>query len=462
MSLFELLMTEEAEQEKPLTVSELNQRVKQYLETDFSNVCVEGEIIGFIETRSRHWYFSLHDKSSQIKATCYAYNNSRIRFRPSDGLKVCVRGKLTVYLPKGEYQILVESLLPVGEGALRVAFEQIKEKLEAEGLCDESLKRPLPMLPRRVGVVTSPDGVAFFDILTVLLRRTKTVNITLIPTRVQGEAAGEEIEAAIRLANLHNLTCSESEKIDVLIVGRGGGAPEDLWAFNEERVARAIRASEIPVISAVGHEVDFTIADYVADYRAPTPSAAAEIVAEAEKNIQAWIHHLENRLIKQMELLVWEKKYHLQELISSNALGGFRDRIIELKDKVGFAEERLFRGIYLKFKDNRSKVESLKHKLSLVSSLRRFGEDKARLKLIMCRLVSAMKTLKMKAENELKLKTSVLNMISPLSMLNRGFAIVQNKKGEIIMSSKQVSLDEELSIKLAQGDIKVSVSAVEK
>jgi exodeoxyribonuclease VII large subunit len=216
------------------------------------------------------------------------------------------------------------------------------------------------------------------------------------------------------------------------------------------------------VISAVGHEVDFTIADYVADYRAPTPSAAAEIVAEAEKNIQAWIHHLENRLIKQMELLVWEKKYHLQGLISSNALGGFRDRIIELKDKVGFAEERLFQGIYLKFKDNRSKVESLKHKLSLVSSLRRFGEDKARLKLIMCRLVSAMKTLKMKAENELKLKTSVLNMISPLSMLNRGFAIVQNKKGEIIMSSKQVSLDEELSIKLAQGDIKVSVSAIEK
>jgi len=455
-------MTEEAEQEKPLTVSELNQKVKQYLEADFSNVCVEGEIIGFTEARSRHWYFSLHDKSSQIKATCYSYNNSRIRFRPSDGLKVRVRGKLSVYLPKGEYQILVESLLPVGEGALRVAFEQIKEKLEAEGLFDENLKRPLPMLPRRVGVVTSPDGVAFFDILTVLLRRTKTVNITLIPTRVQGETAGEQIEAAIRLANLHNLTCRESEKIDVLIVGRGGGAPEDLWAFNEERVARAIRASQIPVISAVGHEVDFTIADYVADYRAPTPSAAAEIVAEAEKNIQVWINHLENRLIKQIELLVWEKKYRLQALISSNALGGFRDRIIQLRDKVGFAEEKLFQGIYLKFKDNRSKIESLRRKLSLFSPLRRFGEDKARLKLIMHRLVLAMKALKMNAESELKLKTSVLNAVSPLSMLNRGFAIVQNKKGEIITNSKQVDLDEELSIKLAQGDIKVSVLAIEE
>ncbi|MFN3330271.1 MAG: exodeoxyribonuclease VII large subunit, partial [Pyrinomonadaceae bacterium] len=315
-------MTEQKEEEKPLTVSELNQKVKQYLESDFSNVCVEGEIVGFSKARSGHWYFSLHDENSQIKAVCYAHNNCRIRFQPCDGLKVRVRGKLTVYLPKGEYQIIVESLLPVGEGALKVAFEQIKSKLEAEGLFDESLKRPLPMLPRRVGIVTSPDGAAFFDILNVLTRRTKTVHITLIPARVQGENAGEEIVRAIKMANLHNLICDQDEEIDVLIVGRGGGAPEDLWAFNEEEVARAIRASQIPVISAVGHEIDFTIADYVADCRAPTPSAAAEIVAEAEENIKKHIRNLEDRLAKEMKLLIEKRKYNLREIVSSFASSG--------------------------------------------------------------------------------------------------------------------------------------------
>jgi exodeoxyribonuclease VII large subunit len=458
MSLFDLLMGENLEEEKPLTVSEINQKAKYFLESSFSNVCVEGEILGFTEAASGHWYFSLHDESSQIKAVCYAYNNSRIRFQPFDGLKIRVSGKLTIYLPKGEYQIIVESLLPVGEGALRVAFEQIKEKLEREGLFDEKLKRPLPLLPRRVGVVTSPDGVAFYDILKVLSLRTKTVNITLIPARVQGERASEEIEEAIKLANLHNSICSEDEKIDVLIVGRGGGAPEDLWAFNEERVARSIRSSQIPVISAVGHEVDFTIADYVADCRAPTPSAAAELVAEAEKHIELIVNHLKNRMIKRMELYVLERKYHLQKLTSSSVFSGFQ--IEKLKKKIQSLEERLSHEIRLKIEARRERIKFLERKVSSFSPLKRFSIDKARLELAKHRLISAMKDLKNNAESILRLRTSVLNALSPLAMLDRGFAIVQNKDGKVITDVKQVSLNEELSIKLMRGKITAVVSSL--
>ena len=220
----------------PLTVSELNARVKLELERNFSNVWVEGEIVGFSTPRSGHWYFSLADGTSMIKAACFKNSNYRIRFKPSDGLSVRVHGRLSVYEPRGEYQLAVESLEPVGEGALRVAFQQIKAKLEKEGLFSDELKRPLPRFPRKIGVVTSPTGAAFFDILHVLSRRARSVNIVLVPTRVQGESAGDEIRRAIVLANDFNDATPVKERFDVLIVGRGGGSAEDLWAFNEEQV----------------------------------------------------------------------------------------------------------------------------------------------------------------------------------------------------------------------------------
>ena len=310
------------EERRPLTVSELNEQVKRALERGFSSVWLEGEIVNFIAANSGHWYFTLHDGFSQLKAACFIRNNMRIRFKPFDGLQVRVRGKLSVYQPKGEYQILVESLQPVGEGALKVAFEQIKNKLAKEGLFDEELKRPLPYFPKRVGVVTSPNGAAFHDILNVLGRRTKTVHITLIPTRVQGETAGEEIENAIKLAN--RLNKAAEEKIDVLIVGRGGGSAEDLWAFNEERVARAIRNSEIPVISAVGHEIDYTIADFTADVRAATPSAAAEIVAENEENLENFILQRKQDLIQLINYKILQRQNHLQELIFASVFHEFQ------------------------------------------------------------------------------------------------------------------------------------------
>ncbi len=275
-----------------MTVSELNAEVRSAIERQFASVWVEGEIVNFTAARSGHWYFTLHDGSSQLRAAVWKTTNFRIRFQPFDGLQVRVRGRLSIYEPRGEYQMIVESLEPVGEGALAVAYEQIKAKLEKEGLFDDSLKRALPSFPKRIGIVTSPTGAAYFDILHVLSRRARSISIVLIPTLVQGEMAGEQISEAIRFANRYNDSAALIDKIDVLIVGRGGGSAEDLWAFNEEIVARHIRGSAIPVISAVGHEVDFTIADLVADLRAATPSAAAEIVARAEQEI---VEHLSRR-----------------------------------------------------------------------------------------------------------------------------------------------------------------------
>src|SRR5918911_3837557 len=232
---------------RPLSVTELTMQVRGTLEARFASVWVEGEISNFSAARSGHWYFTIKDESAQLHAKCFRGVNGRIRFRPSDGLQVRVRGRLSVYEPRGEYELIVEALDPVGAGALRVAFEQLKERLAAEGLFDESLKRELPILPRRVGVVTSPTGAAVRDIIRTVERRTRTVSILLAPTRVPGEGAGAEIARAIRALNEHHLRALEEgltgEQVDVIIVGRGGGSVEDLWAFNEEEVARAIRAS---------------------------------------------------------------------------------------------------------------------------------------------------------------------------------------------------------------------------
>src|SRR6476661_2073252 len=274
---------------RPMTVSQLTNAIRTALESRFASVWVEGEISNFKAHSSGHWYFTIKDPNAQLRAKCFRSSNQRIRFKPTDGLHVRARGKLTVYPPRGEYEMVVETLDPVGAGALRIAFEQLRDRLQAEGLFAKELKRPLPVFPRRVGIVTSPTGAAIRDILNVISRRTRTVHVLFSPAKVQGDLAGPDIARAIRFINLyHERALREgrtADLVDVLIVGRGGGSTEDLWAFNQEEVARAIRKSAIPVISAVGHETDFTIADFAADFRAATPSAAAEIVAAREDQI---------------------------------------------------------------------------------------------------------------------------------------------------------------------------------
>ncbi len=448
------------EEARPLTVSELNEQVKSALERGFSSVWVEAEIVNFVAAHSGHWYFTLHDGDSHLKAACYIRNNSRIRFQPFDGLEVRVRGKLSVYQPKGEYQILVESLQPVGEGALKVAFEQIKLKLGKERLFDEEFKQQLPLLPKRVGVVTSPNGAAFHDILNVLSRRTRTVNITLIPTRVQGEAAGEEIEAAINLANDFNK--KSDEKIDVLIVGRGGGSSEDLWAFNEERVARAIYASKIPVISAVGHETDFTIADFVADRRAPTPSAAAEIVAESEDAIANFLAQKTQDLFQLVGYKILQSRSDWQELALSSVFTEFPILVKDLRYEIEDLKDQIQSGLVEKLKTKRRNLESLANRLSPIKLASKLNEKKTLLALLQQRQSSAIKDVIDANDEKLKISMASLDALSPLSVLNRGYSIAENDAGEILRDANKVKVNDKVKIRLAKGKIITRVLDVEK
>src|SRR5437667_944569 len=321
----------DATERLPLTVSQLTASIRVELEKRFASVWVEGEISNFRAHGSGHWYFTLKDEFAQLRAACYRSSNQRIRFRPEDGLQVRARGRLSVYEPKGEYQLIVETLEPVGAGALQLAFEQTKARLQAEGLFAAELKRPVPMFPRRVGVITSANGAAIRDILNVISRRTRTVHVLFAPARVQGEGATGEVVRAIKFLNEFHARASRDgrheEEIDVMIVGRGGGSIEDLWIFNEEVVARAIRNSAIPVISAVGHETDFTIADFVADMRAPTPTAAAGTLAAHQAQVCRALANLTATLARSIQYRIAGARNHVQELALSNAVDAVAARV---------------------------------------------------------------------------------------------------------------------------------------
>lgn len=452
----------DGETRRSLTVSEVNSQVKAAIEKAFASVWLEGEIVNFVAANSGHWYFTLSDGDSQLKAACYRGSNWKIRFQPFDGLQVRVRGKLSVYEPKGEYQILVESLEPIGEGALKVAFEQIKLKLGKERLFDEDLKRPLPFFPRRVGVVTSPNGAAFHDILNVLSRRTRSVSIVLIPTRVQGEMAGEEIRSAINLANEFNKTAQEKERIDVLIVGRGGGSAEDLWAFNEERLARTIRASLIPIISAVGHEIDWTIADLVADRRAPTPSAAAEIVAESEDQIEAFVAQRTQDLFQLIDYKILQSRNDLQELALSPVFTQFPQKIKDWRYEVEDLSEQIREALKEKLKTAENRLEAVKSRLSPIKLAAELNDKKTRLAILRERQHSAAQKLIAAKDESLKIEMASLDALSPLSVLKRGYSITQSESGEIISSVEQIKQNADVQIRLSDGKLKAKVFETEK
>ena len=448
-----------------MTVSELTGRVKGVLERSFKSAWLAGEIVNFSEAASGHWYFTLRDEFAQIRAACYRGANSRIKFKPFDGLEVRVSGKITVYEPKGEYQILVESLDPIGEGAMRVAFEQLKLKLEREGLFNPELKRPLPFFPKRIGVVTSPNGAAIHDILHVVARRTSTVDVLFVPCRVQGDSAPQEIRDAIELANeLHfkALQAGDQAKlIDVLIVGRGGGAMEDLWAFNDERVARAIRNSLIPVISAVGHETDFTIADFVADFRAPTPSAAAEIVAAQESQIAAFLQERTADLAQAIEFQILTAKSRLQEISSSQVFAEIPRQILRERQKV---ETNLFR-LQTVFANQTVKtgrqLDLLRAKLAPQILRARFVRANAELKALQQKLAVEERA-KIAGKNEkFGLAVSKLEALSPLAVLSRGYALAQKESGALVQSASQVETGETLRVRLATGTLKCLVTEKE-
>jgi exodeoxyribonuclease VII large subunit len=455
---------DEAER-RPLTVSELTENVRKAIEARFSSVWVEGEISNFKAHSSGHWYFTIKDEGAQLRAKCFRSANSRIRFRPKDGLKVRARGRLSVYDARGEYELIVETLDPVGAGALQVAFEQLRDRLQAEGLFAPELKRPLPVFPGRVGVVTSPTGAAIRDILNVISRRTRTVHVLFSPARVQGEGAGRDIARAIKLLNEHHRHAQHEGRpadfIDVLIVGRGGGSTEDLWAFNEEEVARAIRGSAIPVISAVGHETDFTIADFVADKRAATPSAAAELVAAHEDQICSQLAQAGQSLVRLMQYKIVNARSRVQEQALSQAFDEVRGRLRDAGTATNSAQHRLRIQIGQTLRSAQLRVDAFSGSLAPSQLRTRLATARARFESAFGDCNAAIQKQLTGAEKQLGLAAASLDALSPLAVLHRGYAIAQKADGTLLRDAQSVSVGDSVRVRLAKGTIDARVEGVE-
>ena len=450
---------------RPLTVSELTSQVRGALENRFASVWVEGEISNFKAHTSGHWYFTVKDEGAQLRATCFRGINRAIRFRPADGLQVRVRGRLTVYEPRGDYEIVVEGLDPVGAGALRVAFEQLRERLAAEGLFDTALKRPLPLLPRRVGVVTSPTGAALRDILHVLTRRTRTVNVLVAPTRVQGAGAAREIARAIALLNAqHRAAVAQGrfdETVDAIIVGRGGGSVEDLWAFNEEEVARAIRASDIPVISAVGHETDVTIADLAADVRAATPSAAAEIVAAREDEMHEAVLLFTRDLVRACKYRLLNERTRVQDAAMSYGFDEVRARLRVLNEQTNEAARRLEQSFARAGAPARRRLETAIRRLAPARVSARAAEARGRLIATRAALQANMAAHVDDARARLEVAVASLAALSPLDVLARGYALAEDEWGRPLRSAREVRRGARVRVRLAAGRLRCRVEEVE-
>jgi len=445
----------------PMTVSELTSAVRNAIEARFASVWVEGEISNFKAHSSGHWYFTIKDESAQLRAKCFRSANTRIRFRPTDGLNVRARGRLTVYEQRGEYELIVESLPPVGAGALRVAFEQLRDRLQAEGLFARELKRPLPVFPRRVGIVTSRTGAAIQDMINVISRRTRTVHLLFSPARVQGEGAGSDIARAIKLINdYHEQAQREnlSDKlVDVLIVGRGGGSTEDLWAFNEEEVARAIRASVIPVISAVGHETDFTIADFAADLRAPTPSAAAEIVAAQEDQICSTLAELGRDLSRLMRFKIVDARTRVQEHAFSRVFDEVRTGLRDAKMETKAAIHRLQILINHTMRNAHGRADAVAFKLSPARLQTRLSSARMRFDSANAGCTLAIAAQLEEARSRFGLAAASLDALSPLAVLQRGYAIAEDTNGKLLRDAQAVSIGDSVHVRLAKGRLDARV-----
>ncbi|MGB7309873.1 MAG: exodeoxyribonuclease VII large subunit [Candidatus Acidiferrales bacterium] len=476
-------------------VSEFTDRVCEVLEGEFPDVWIEGEVSNFHASQAGHIYFTLKDARSQLRCVCFRDQARGLKFRPEDGLHITVRGSLGVYEARGEYQLYVSHIEPVGLGALQLAFEQLKKKLEAEGLFEEARKRPLPVLPRCIGVVTSPSGAAIRDILRVLKRRFANVHVQLYPAKVQGDGAAAEIAAGLR-------HFSRARFVDVVIVARGGGSLEDLWAFNEEIVARAIAACEVPVITGVGHETDFTIADFVADLRAPTPSAAAEIVLRSRQEFERHIaehqrqlaHHIKyllserrhrvrdlqtHRGFRQLEALLRQRRQHVDEF--SAALGaGLRKRLAASRQRLTTAGTRIAAF------DLRRRAEILRRRIgqqrqSLQAALERLVTRKqrrfaaahvsfaridlsARVGKLRHALDECAGSLEVGIDRVLIAKRRrfeaaqvQLRERNPENLLERGYAIAYDASGKVLHSADQVAIGEDISVRLARGQLDATV-----
>jgi exodeoxyribonuclease VII large subunit len=431
-------------------VRDLVAAVRTHIEREYNDIWVEGEISNFRAHDSGHLYFTLKDQNSQMRVVMFRSQARLLRFRPEDGMQIVARGRVTIYEGRGELQISAEYLEPKGAGALQVAFEQLKAKLEAEGLFDSGRKKAIPTLPQRIGIVTSPQAAALRDILNVLRRRHHTVNVLIFPAQVQGEAAALEVSAGVRYFN-------KARSVDVIIVARGGGSAEDLAAFNHEGLARAIAGSEIPVISAVGHETDFTIIDFVSDLRAPTPSAAAEIVIRSRQEVDEQAEALRQRLVRAMRYRLLMGRKSLDDLARHGAFARMMDVINQRQQKLDDLSFRLERSMRQKIEQQRRRWELASAAVRHYDVRRVLGGIRKELDSQVAALTSVQRNLLLQQRGRLDRLHGELAALSPLAILDRGYALLFNSSGQLVKDSKQVETGSEISAKLARGGLSAVV-----
>ncbi|MDK3159402.1 exodeoxyribonuclease VII large subunit [Kamptonema cortianum] len=430
---------------KAVTVSELTRSIKTLLEKNIGDVDVEGEISNFKSQSSGHLYFTLKDASAQIAAVMFRGAAAKLSFRPADGMKVRVSGDLSVYELRGQYQIIVRSLRESGVGELQRLFEELKARLQAEGLFDPARKRPVPAFPRAIGLVTSPTGAVLQDFIHVTRRRYPGQKIIVCPVKVQGVGAGDEVAGAIGEFN-------RMDQVDVIVVARGGGSLEDLWAFNEEAVARAVVASRIPVVSAVGHETDFTICDFAADLRAPTPSAAAEMIVPDAAGITGHVNHLSARMERRVMgiLGMWRLRVkalgqHAVFREPSRLIGAYQQRV----DDLGEALEANARTA---LRDRRDRVRLLRESLQLRSPAARLGKLRARLDMAAGMLPRHTQGKLRDWHTRVSTLSAKLGLLSPLNALSRGYALIHTGEGKLLRSVKQITPGQKIRTRLADGE----------
>jgi exodeoxyribonuclease VII large subunit len=432
------------------SVSDLTARIRDLLAGEFTDVSVEGEVSNAHTAQSGHLYFTLKDNHAQIRCVCFRTQLARLKFRPEDGLHVTVRGSISVYEARGEYQFYVEHVEPVGLGALQLAFEQLKKRLEAEGLFDPERKKPLPVLPRCVGLVTSPQGAAVRDIVQILQRRFPNIHILLYPVRVQGEGAAGEIVQAIRYFD-------RAQIADVIILARGGGSLEDLWAFNEEPVARAIVGCSIPIIAGIGHETDFSIADFAADIRASTPSAAAEMVVRTRQELDSHLCELRDKIAQLLRYRVLQASHKLRELDLHRAARRLEDLLRRRRQHTDDLSAQLAGAL-------RGRLEALERRFDAVLSGLAAVDFRARLRAAAVRLDQRTAELDVRISRALTAKGQLLEKFlvqleerSPLRLLQRGYAICYDAAGNVVQAVDQVALGDRIRVQLARGRLGAQV-----
>jgi exodeoxyribonuclease VII large subunit len=440
------------------TVRALVSAVRGLVERQYSDCWVEGEISNLRSPDSGHLYFTLKDDSAQIRVVMFRSSTKLLRFRPENGLHVTVRGRITVYEERGELQISAEFMEPQGAGALQLAFEQLKARLQADGLFDATRKKPIPPLPQRIGIITSPQGAALRDILNILARRHRSANILIYPAQVQGESAATEVMAGLRY--FHG-SARHSLGIEVIIIARGGGSAEDLACFNHEGLARAVADAKIPVISAIGHETDFTIIDFVADLRAPTPSAAAELVITSRQEIESHVEELDRRLERAIRYRMLMARQELTQLAQHGAFRSMMDSIHRGQQSL---DERRFR----LEKAERQLLERSRRRLEVVSAAVRHYDARRRLAAIRQRLESEVANLcaatrarLLASRAALDRRTASLEALSPVAMLNRGYALVFDGKGQLVKDAASLAPGDEMSARLARGKVHSRVTGTE-